>query len=587
MRVSELQVFDVVLSNLQRIRTKTLGVQDRISSQKKVTRPSDDPAPFGQIIADKAGLAVNDQRVRNIRYGTSRLEAADQILGSVTTSLTRIKELAVQLRDDANSASDRATGAQEARQIFEQLRQLANTEVGGQALFEGTGSHGRATGVAITVPLTVTGGSNDTLTVSVDGTASGTITLTAGAYATGAALATQVQTQINADATLTAAGKSVTVTYDTDHLIITSNTAGSLSTAKVTGGLGLTDLGFNGGSTTTGASPFALRAVTSRDSGNTGGARIGQGVVRDANAVTLDDYVIKFSSATVFSVYDVSAPVTVAADDANTGGAVKADAGVADPEAVTLDSFEIEFTSDTQYTITNTTTSAVVSAGNTYASGSNIDFEGLRVVLKDGPGGVPKSGDKFTIAPDFRTVLASQSYTSGSAITFEGLQVTITTGSAAPAADDLFRIQTGVQYQGTSGLQAIEVGDNQTVKTNLPGNQVFTGETIDLFASVKQMVAALNGNYGGGIEQGNADTETATSQVVEAQGEIGALTNRLDTTNGNLEEFRILLAKSLSDNQDTDLVQAISELQQQQLALQATAQIASMIFETSLLQFLR
>jgi flagellar hook-associated protein 3 FlgL len=209
------------------------------------------------------------------------------------------------------------------------------------------------------------------------------------------------------------------------------------------------------------------------------------------------------------------------------------------------------------------------------------------VVLKDGPGGVPKSGDTFTIAPDFRTVLASQSYTSGSAITFEGLQVTITTGSAAPAADDLFRIQTGVEYQGTSGLQAIEVGDNQTVKTNLPGSQVFTGETIDLFASVKQLVAALNGNYGGGIEQGNADTETATSQVVEAQGEIGALTNRLETTNGNLEEFRILLAKSLSDNQDTDLVQAISELQQQQLALQATAQIASMIFETSLLQFLR
>ncbi len=587
MRVSELQVFDVVLSNLQRIRAKTLAVQDQVSSQKKVTQPSDDPAPFGQIIADKAGLAATDQRIRNIQYGTSRLSAADTTLGGVTASLVRIKELAIQLSDDTNSASDRATGAQEARQIFEQLRQSANTEVGGQALFAGTGSHGRATGVAITVPLTVTGGSNDTLTVTVDGTASGTITLTAGAYATGAALATEVQTQINADATLTAAGLSVTVTYDTDHLVVASNGAGSTSTALVTGGLGLSALGFNGGSTTTGAAPFALQARASAATGNTGGARIGQGVVRDANAVTLDDYVIKFSSATVFDVYNVSGPIAVSADSANTGGAVKADAGVVDSSAVTLDSFEIEFTSDTQYTITDTTTSAVVSAGNTYTSGANIDFKGLRVVLKDGSGGVPKSGDKFTVAPNFETVLASQSYTSGSTIAFDGLQVAITTGSAAPAADDLFRIRTGVQYQGTSGLQAIEVGDNQTVKTNLPGNEVFSGATIDLFASIKNLVSALNGSYRGGIEQGNADAETATSQVVKAQGEIGALTNRLDATNASLGQFRDLLAKSLSDNQDADLVQAISELQQQMLAMQATSQIASQIFQNSLLRFLQ
>ncbi len=587
MRISELQVYDTVLGNLQRIREQTLATQDQISSSKRVTKPSDDPAPFGQIVADKAGVALADQRIRNIQYGTSRLTAADQTLSGVTSSLTRIKELSVQLRDDTNSAADRATGAKEARQIFEQLRQLANTEIGGQALFAGTGSHGRATGVAITVPLTVTAGSNDTLTVTVDGTASGTITLTAGAYATGAALATQVQTKINADATLTAAGKSVTVTYDTDHLVITSNSAGALSTATVTGGKGLSALGFNGGSTTTGEAPFALRAMAGAAAGNTGGALIGQGVVRDPNAVTLDDYMVKFTSPTAFDVYDVSAPVAVSANSANTGGAVSADAGVVAASAVTPDSFEIEFTSDTQYKITDTTTNTIVSAGNTYTSGSNIDFQGLRVVLQDGPGGPPKSGDKFAVAPNFRTVLSGQPYTSGSAITFEGLQVTIKDGASAPAAGDLFRIQTGAEYQGTSGLQAIQVGDNQTVKTNLPGNQVFTGSTIDLFASIKNMVAALNGSYGGGIAQGNADADTAISQVDQAQGEIGALSNRLDATNATLGQFKDLLTKSLSDNQDTDLVQAISDMQQQQLALQATSQVASLMFQNSLLKFLQ
>lgn len=587
MRVSEQQVFNVVLANLQRIREKTLLAQDQVSSQKKVTQPSDDPTAFGLVVAGKAGLAAANQRVRNIQAGAARLEAADRTLGSANDALARIKELSVQLRDDTNSASDRTTGAQEVRQIYEQLRQLANTEVAGQALFGGTGSHGRATGVAMTIPLTITGASNDTLTVSVDGTASGTITLTAATYSTGAALASHVQSKINADATLTAAGKSVTVTYDGDHLVITSNSAGSSSTATVTGGTAYSALGFNGGSTTTGAVPFALRAVANAATTNAGGALIAQGVIRDANAVTLDDYVIKFTAANAFNVYNVSGPVAVSADEDNTGGAVKADVGVINPNAVTLDSFEIEFTSDTQYKITNTTTSAVVSAGNTYTSAANIDFKGLRVVLKDGPDGVPKSGDKFTVVPNFQTVLSGQAYTSGSAINFEGLQLKITNGSGAPAAGDLFRIQTGVQYQGNSGLQAIEVGDNQTVKTNLPGDEVFTGSTIDLFESVKDFVSALRGNYGGGMDQGNADAETAIAQVVQGQGEIGALSNRLDVTKTTLDQLKELVTKALSDSEDADLVQVISDLQQQQLAMQAAAQVASQIFQNSLLNFLR
>lgn len=587
MRVSDQQVFNVVLANLQRIREKTLLAQDQVSSQKKVTQPSDDPTAFGLVVADKAGVAAADQRIRNIQFGASRLDAADRMLGSASDALVRIKELAVQLRDDTNSASDRATGAQEVKQLYEQIRQLANTEVGGQALFAGTGSHGRATGVAMTVPLTVTAASNDTLTVTVDGTASGTITLTAATYSTGAALAAHVETKINADATLAAAGKTVTVTYDSDHLVITSDTAGSSSTATVTGGTAYSALGFNGGSTTTGAAPFALRAVANAASTNTGGALIAQGVVRDANAVTLDDYVIQFTAANAFDVYNVSGPIQVSVDEDNTGGAVKADAGVIDANAVTLDSFEIEFTSATQYTITNTTTAAVVSAGNTYTSGANIDFKGLRVVLKDGLSGAPATGDKFAISPNFETVLSSQTYTSGSAINFDGLQVKITTGSAAPAADDLFRIQTGVQYQGNSGLQAIEVGDNQTVKTNLPGDEVFTGSTIDLFDSVKQLMSALKGGYGAGMDQGNEDAETAIAQVVKGQGEIGGLANRLDVTKATLEQIKDLAMRSLSDNQDADLVQAISDLQQQQLAMQAAAQIASQIFQNSLLNFLR
>lgn len=90
----------------------------------------------------------------------------------------------------------------------------------------------------VDLPITIDG-TNNTVTVSVDGTASGTITLTSGSYSTGADLAAELQTKINADATLTGAGRSVAVTYDTStsRFIITSNSSASTSAVNITGGL--------------------------------------------------------------------------------------------------------------------------------------------------------------------------------------------------------------------------------------------------------------------------------------------------------------------------------------------------------------
>lgn len=72
---------------------------------------------------------------------------------------------------------------------------------------------------------------NDTLSVTVDGVTSGTITLAQGSYTDGTALAVQLQTQINQDANLKAAGKEVFVTYDTTEQTLTlgSTTYGSKS----------------------------------------------------------------------------------------------------------------------------------------------------------------------------------------------------------------------------------------------------------------------------------------------------------------------------------------------------------------------
>lgn len=72
---------------------------------------------------------------------------------------------------------------------------------------------------------------NDTLSVTVDGVSSGLITLAQGSYADGAELANELQTQINQDSALRAAGATVDVSYDstTQAILMNSTSFGSRS----------------------------------------------------------------------------------------------------------------------------------------------------------------------------------------------------------------------------------------------------------------------------------------------------------------------------------------------------------------------
>ena len=75
---------------------------------------------------------------------------------------------------------------------------------------------------------------NSDLTIQIDDTASGAITLTAGSY-TQAQLVAEIQSKINADSTLSAAGKGVVVSLDgSSQIVINSSIYGSSSKVEIT-----------------------------------------------------------------------------------------------------------------------------------------------------------------------------------------------------------------------------------------------------------------------------------------------------------------------------------------------------------------
>ena len=588
MRVTEIQTFGILVNNLQRARSRSLELQQRVSTGKQIQQPSDDPSTFNHVLQDKTSVAVIEQRLRNFNFGQTRLDLSDQVLMGVSDSLSRIQELATQFRSDTNGPAERVIGSAEVRQLFAHVQQSANTELNGQPIFSGTSTHGRATGLPLAVPATLTNGLNDALIVKVDGVQSGAIDLTSGIETlTGQELAARLQSRINADAALIGEGKSVTVTFDADHLVIASDGHGPLSTLAVVGGTGRSVLGLDGGSTTTGEAPFALAATVSPSAGNMGGAIASQGQVVDLNVTTLDDYVVRFTSASSYEVLDVTVPVHGVRSASNTGDAGVLDAGVIAPQELTLHNYQIQFTSATQYSVLDVTAGTTVSSGNTFISGAPIEFDGLRITLANGQHGGPQTGDTFAISMAPRTVLANQSYASGQPITFDGMSLTVTNNTGAPSAGDLFAVVTGVQYQGDDGVHAIEVGADQTVPTNVPGNRLFVSSTIDMFASVKQLVHSLRTNERTGITEALGGVNGSISHLGTMQGEIGALSNRMTVSAEQMDSAKSFYIQMLSQTEDVDLAKAISDLTLQQYAIEAASRTLNQVFENSLLNYLR
>lgn len=94
--------------------------------------------------------------------------------------------------------------------------------------------------VSLGLPLTITApqvaAGDYRINVTIDGTASGDIDVAAGTYTTGPEMATALQTAINADATLTAASKTVSVDFDAtlNSYTIRSASTGTSSTVTIT-----------------------------------------------------------------------------------------------------------------------------------------------------------------------------------------------------------------------------------------------------------------------------------------------------------------------------------------------------------------
>jgi len=201
----------------------------------------------GQFHLDQFGFIVDDTQRRLTGF------AADASGNIVPTAPTDLQLL----------TSDQPP------QVTTNFEAVLNLDAG--AAIPATQTRAALTGTAgaITFPLTITAATNDTLNVTLNGTA-GTATVAPGVYATAAALATAVQTAINAVPAFAAAGYTATVTANANVLTITSDLYGNGSSMNVTGGSAQNSLRLNTFTATAGSDNFSVTDPTSFTSSTSG-----------------------------------------------------------------------------------------------------------------------------------------------------------------------------------------------------------------------------------------------------------------------------------------------------------------------------
>lgn len=138
MRVADNMNYNQVINNLNKNRKEASDLQNQAATQKRITKPSDDPAGTTRVLAARTDLSAYNQYEKSLTHAKSFLEFSEQSLAELSEILIRMKELSVGQANEASSNSEtRKAVATEVEQLYQQALHVANRKMGERYLFGG------------------------------------------------------------------------------------------------------------------------------------------------------------------------------------------------------------------------------------------------------------------------------------------------------------------------------------------------------------------------------------------------------------------------------------------------------------------
>ncbi|MFC3015608.1 flagellar hook-associated protein FlgL [Virgibacillus litoralis] len=138
MRITQGMLSNNMLNNLSNSYSKMNTYMNQLSTGKKINRPSDDPVIAMKGMGYRTELKEVEQFKRNTNEVHNWMDNSDAALDKTTQALQKLRELAVQASNDTYDDGQRENIMEEAEQLKEHLADIANTQVNGKYIFNGT-----------------------------------------------------------------------------------------------------------------------------------------------------------------------------------------------------------------------------------------------------------------------------------------------------------------------------------------------------------------------------------------------------------------------------------------------------------------
>ncbi|MCK1994454.1 flagellar hook-associated protein FlgL [Peribacillus muralis] len=147
MRVTQSMLTNNMLRNLSGSYEKMAKLQEQVSSQKKFTKPSDNPVAAMMGMGYRTNLNQIGQYQSNISEATNWIDSTDDAISESVSAMQRIREITVQGSNGTYEGDQLKNIAEEIKQLKEHLVNLGDTQIGGKYIFNGQDTNVRPSSV--------------------------------------------------------------------------------------------------------------------------------------------------------------------------------------------------------------------------------------------------------------------------------------------------------------------------------------------------------------------------------------------------------------------------------------------------------
>lgn len=136
-------------------------------------------------------------------------------------------------------------------------------------------------------------------------------------------------------------------------------------------------------------------------------------------------------------------------------------------------------------------------------------------------------------------------------------------------------------YVGDGNPVMVRLNASSQIRIDVDGATIGAGEFSDLLDRVAEGVA--NGDAASDL----TDLDALINSVITANGNVGAIQNRVTATQSAITSQNADLTVSLAENEEVDYAEVLTKFSSQQVAYQAALGVTARINQTSLLDFLQ